>query len=165
MTEIIGAIAVIGNRDGVRTDDDAPTGSLPPIVGRIREFDDILGDADPDTDGAQDMRHYWAEEAGDTALEASPARAVDTDANTVVVAVGGAANADDGTNTLAVYDSNDQFNAGLSGDDGGVKIDVFEDNLKVGNAIVIDMAADPEPGVNRLTNNTLGVPDAVICHD
>ena len=48
-----------------------------------------------------------------TALAASPARAVDTDANTIVVAVGGSATDDGGTNTLAKYDSNDQFNAGL----------------------------------------------------
>ena len=166
MTEIIGAIAVIGNRDGIRDKDTNDDGDIDTDDDRSNmEFDDIRGDADPDTDGNQDMRHYWAVEAGDGALAVSPARAVDTDANTVVVAVGGAADADDGTNTLAKYDSNDQFNAGLSGDTGGIKIDVFEENLEVGNELLIDMAADPEPGVNSFSNNTLGLPGAVICHD
>ena len=162
-TEIINALAVIGKRDGALTEDEDDDAATPNTANL--ENDDIHGDADAVTEGNQALKHYWAIEAGDAALAASPARAVDTDANTVVVAVGGAADDDAGTNRLAKYDSNDQFNAGETGDTGGVKMDVFEDNLKVGNEIIVDMASDPEPGVNRFTNNALGVPDAVDCHD
>ena len=35
-------------------------------------------------------------------------------------------------------------------------MDVFEENLEVGNELVIvDMASDPEPGVNRAHQQTL----------
>jgi hypothetical protein len=163
MTEIIGAVAVIGKRDGAATEPDGDDGDELPD--QNREIDDIRADADADTDGKQDMRHYWAVEAG-SAEVTGVARAVDTDANTVVIAIGGAANDDDGTNTLAKYDSNDQFNAGLATDTdaGGVKMATFEDDLEVGNTLVIDLASDPEPGVNEFRNNAAEVPDPDPCH-
>lgn len=163
-TELIEAVAVIGKRDGALTEPAENQGD--PMTANA-ENNDIRGDADPDEDGFQEMRHYWAVEAGDAEITASPVRAVDTDANTVVVASGGTVDNDEGTNTLAKYDSNDQFNAGSSdgGVAGGVKMDAFEDSLEVGNALVIDLAPDPEPGVNSFTNNAAVVPEATTCHD
>ena len=155
-TEMIGAIAVIGKRDGAATEPDGDDGGDEPDAND--ENDDIRADDDADTDGDQNMNHYWAEAAGDSSV-VGDAVVVDTDANTVVI------QETDGANWLAMYDSNDQFNAGATGDTGGVKMAIFEDNLEVDNTLVIDLASDPEPGVNSFTNNDLGVPDTVTCHD
>ena len=61
-TEIIGAIAVIGKRDGALTEDEDNDPNT--ALTANEENTDIRADADADTTGQQDMRHYWAEEAG-----------------------------------------------------------------------------------------------------
>ena len=155
-TEVIGALAQIGERDGARLVDTNEDGSIDENDDTNMEYDDIRGDADADMDEAQDMNHYWAETIGSAELDNLKVVAVDTDANTVVVQD----TDDEAKNLLAEYDSNDQFNAS----DGGVKMATFEDDLEVDDILVINMANDPEPGVNSLTNGGATVPGSVTCH-
>ena len=160
MTEMIEALAVIGKRDGAMTEPDADDDDE---KDRNIEIDDIRGDADADMAGVQMMMsHYWAEAIGSASTDNLEVVAIDTDANTIVAQD----DDDNDKNLLAMYDSNDQFNAS----NGGVKMAIFEDALKVGHVLVIDMASDPEPGVNSLTNNgttavPVVVPADVTCHD
>jgi hypothetical protein len=121
--------------------------------------------------GSQDMSHYWA-----TAVENMADGAVlvaDTDANIIVIDTDDNANDDVITPMLAKYDSNDQFNHGPADvtASGGVKMDVFEDGLEAkatkGGPVFIDLASDPEPGVNEFRNahDDAEVPTGATCHD
>ena len=117
--EVIGAVHVVGKRDGALTEHRRCYRSR----GRSRyamnlEFNDIYGDADAITSGSQNMDHYWA-----TAVEDEQSGKVlvgDTDANIIVIDTNTDGPAEDGSSTitpmLAKYDSNDQFN---HQDDGG----------------------------------------------
>ena len=175
--ETISALYAVGKRDGALTEpneetDDNADGT---VVGerdgaltvRNLENDDLRGDDDPTTMATDDMSHYWAtavEDEGDGMILVG-----DTDANIIVF------DSDDQDATitpmLAKYDSNDQFNHGPDVTSGGVKMDVFEAGLKAkatkGGPIDIDLASDPEPGVNVFGNEheDAEVPEAPNCHD
>ena len=165
--ETVGAVYVIGKRDGAMTEysDGADREEDPDE--QNDEFNDIHGDADAVTAGSQNMSHYWATAVENTAM--GTVLVGDTDANIIVI------DGDDSDQTitpeLAKYDSNDQFNHGAGADPGGVKMDVFERALKAkatkAGPMDIDLASDPEPGVNKFINQSdeAEVPETPTCHD
>ena len=180
--EQIGAVYAVGKRDGAITEPNEEENDTEDedgvvtvdgkrdgaITERNEEMDDIHGDADVDTPESDNMNHYWA-----TGVDGSAGGAVlvaDTDANTIVIDTRTDAEVQAEAPVkpeLAKYDSNDQFNH--RGD--GVKMDVFEDGLKEkatkGGPVDIDLASDPEPGVNKFdnTNPEAAAPTADTCHD
>ena len=158
--ERIGALAVIGKRDGTRTEDldNDPNNALT----ANNENNDIWGDFIPDRSGPQPMNHFWAEEVGATAITNASVQVADKDANTVVVET-----VDDRV-VLAKYDSNDQYNhlsTADGGTAGGVTMATFEDTIEATDQMDIDLASDPEPGVNVFSNDSKSVPAPVTCHN
>ena len=168
--ETIGALYEVGKRDGAITEylDGADREEDPTV--RNLELDDIYGDADAVMARSQPMSHYWAMAVEDS--EDGPVLVADTDANTIVIDTrtdDQVRNNDQIIPMLAKYDSNDQFNHGVTG--GGVKMDVFERALKAkatkGGPVSINLASDPEPGVNVFRNEhtLVEVPTTDTCHD
>lgn len=158
MHEEIGAVYAVGERDG---EWDATLDTPEPNT----EADDIYGDADADTDGSQNMSHYWAPALAGGTSDEGTVLVADTDANVIVI------DTDDQANVvvpaLAKYDSNDNFHhdEAVADTADGVKQDTFEKGLEADDNLVITLARDPEPGVNTFRNEGAEVPVAPTCHD